>query len=68
MIVADFRDKRNDHKRERITNGCAPFFASLRMLSYMKNALSKLQIALLYASFLRTDYLAILQCLDDINT
>lgn len=53
---------------ERITNGCAPFFASLRMLSYMKNALSKVQIALLYASFLRTDYLAILQCLDDINT
>ena len=30
----------------------------------MKNALSKVQIALLYASFLRTDYLAILQCLD----
>lgn len=33
-----------------------------------ENALSKVQIALLYASFLRTDYLAILQCLDDINT
>lgn len=32
-----------------------PFFASLRMLSYMKNALSKVQIALLNASFLRTD-------------
>lgn len=45
-----------------------PFFASLRMLSYMKNALSKVQIALLYASFLRTDYFAILQRLDDINT
>lgn len=45
-----------------------PFFASLRMLSYMKITLSKVQIALLYASFLRTDYLAILQCLDDINT
>lgn len=44
-----------------------PFCISQNAELY-ENALSKVQITLLYASFLRTDYLAILQCLDDINT
>ena len=68
MFVTNWISTTKIQKISEITNFFRHYFLSRTEVELYENALSKVQITLLYASFLRTDYLAILQCLDDINT